>query len=334
MKIGASGIVQNGTGIGVLQRELYPRLTAAGLALETSKNRDLGKGMKDRLRGMLRGFTPARGRHDAYLSAVPPFPFFVRSPAVTIVHDLRWQNTRGALSRAYRKWDLARSVARSRSLVCISARTHADLVSMFPAAQERASVAWLGPGLARRDEDTTLVEREPGVALLVGGAPHKRNELAAQVLADPSVTRVKHVIGVGVSDEVRATLEECDQLTAEWHYGISDDHMRDLYARAEYFVLLSRSEGFGLPYIEALSSGCVVIAADQPLTQELLGDAAILCEGMDVAQLVDEIESATVPALATRTSVSERYSWQHFAARIESELRATSPLARPSRSAT
>ncbi len=40
----------------------------------------------------------------------------------------------------------------------------------------------------------------------------------------------------------------------------SDDELRDLYTRAEVFLYASRFEGFGLPPLEAMAAGCVVVS--------------------------------------------------------------------------
>lgn len=57
--------------------------------------------------------------------------------------------------------------------------------------------------------------------------------------------------------------------------GISDDDYAAVLARATASVTASKSEGFGLPIIEALTQGVPVICTDMPIFREVGGDAAL-----------------------------------------------------------
>jgi|GEM_PF-1859034 len=327
MRIGASGIVRSGTGIGVLQTATYPLLRDLGIDLVESLNRDIPHERLGTLRGVIRGFTPARGKFDAYLSTVPPLPLLIRVPIVTVIYDLRWTKTRRWWAKFYRKWDLRRTVDRSSALICISERTRNDLIGMFPKAAAKSSVAWLGPGLAEEpNKHDADVRRELGTALLIGGAPHKRNDLAGDMLIAHKSGRVRHVIGVGIPSEVRVTIDSVPNLTSEWHDNVSNDDMRRLYRRSEYFILLSVSEGFGLPFIEASSLGCNVVAIRQPLTVELLEDSAILCEDGDSNKLAQQFDRAALPNPDARAAVGARYSWKTFTEHVVAQLAHASSL--------
>jgi glycosyltransferase involved in cell wall biosynthesis len=55
-------------------------------------------------------------------------------------------------------------------------------------------------------------------------------------------------------------------------YGkLSEEDLASLFRAAWVFVLPSRYEGFGLPYLEAMASGTCVVASDNPGANELLG---------------------------------------------------------------
>ena len=64
-----------------------------------------------------------------------------------------------------------------------------------------------------------------------------------------------------------------------------------LYANALAFVFPSLSEGFGLPIIEAMSSGIPVIASDIPIFREVADDAAVLVDPRDPAAWAKALES-------------------------------------------
>jgi glycosyltransferase involved in cell wall biosynthesis len=56
---------------------------------------------------------------------------------------------------------------------------------------------------------------------------------------------------------------------------ISDDELSDLYGRAWVFCLPSTYEGFGIPYIEAMASGCPVVATENPGAMEVTSNGQL-----------------------------------------------------------
>lgn len=63
---------------------------------------------------------------------------------------------------------------------------------------------------------------------------------------------------------------------------VSDERLAAAYREALAFVFPSRYEGFGLPPLEAMASGCPVVSSPAGSLSEVLGDAAMLCDPSDV----------------------------------------------------
>ena len=61
------------------------------------------------------------------------------------------------------------------------------------------------------------------------------------------------------------------------------------YNAADLFVFPSYYEGFGFPLVEAMASGCPVIAGDSSSIPEVVGKAGILFPSSDVAILSESI---------------------------------------------
>jgi glycosyltransferase involved in cell wall biosynthesis len=68
---------------------------------------------------------------------------------------------------------------------------------------------------------------------------------------------------------------------------ISDEELRRRYADAALCVQPSRYEGFGLQPLEALACGAPLVISPEPTMVEVVGDAAIVAEGNDVASLAE-----------------------------------------------
>lgn len=76
-----------------------------------------------------------------------------------------------------------------------------------------------------------------------------------------------------------------------------------LYNNADIFVMPSLYEGFGLPILEAMQSGCPVITTKEGSLGEVAGDAAYYVDGNDMMSIAQGITD-----LYTHQQLQEKYS--------------------------
>jgi glycosyltransferase involved in cell wall biosynthesis len=102
---------------------------------------------------------------------------------------------------------------------------------------------------------------------------------------------------------------------------VTDDELRVLYQRCAAFVFPSLYEGFGLPLLEALHCGAVVIAGDNSSQPEVVGDAGLLVNASDSASVAAAMTRAVqdptlIAKLKSKSSdQAARFSWSHVAER-------------------
>jgi glycosyltransferase involved in cell wall biosynthesis len=70
---------------------------------------------------------------------------------------------------------------------------------------------------------------------------------------------------------------------------VSDAQLETLYAGALALVLPSLYEGFGLTALEAMVRGCPVVASRHSSIPEVVGDAALLFDPLDVQDMADKL---------------------------------------------
>jgi glycosyltransferase involved in cell wall biosynthesis len=104
---------------------------------------------------------------------------------------------------------------------------------------------------------------------------------------------------------------------------VSDDELTDAYGRAWVFCLPSTYEGFGIPYIEAMASGCAVVATRNPGALEVTqnGRLGVIAQdeglGEAILGLLSSPEQRAKLASQARESVA-RYDLSAVAAAYES----------------
>ncbi len=101
-----------------------------------------------------------------------------------------------------------------------------------------------------------------------------------------------------------------------------------LYAGAEALVLPSLYEGFGIPAAEAMSVGTLVLASNVASLPEVVGDAGILFDPLDVEDMADKIGMALSMSQIERQRLikqgmirSGRFDWKMSAESIISIIR-------------
>jgi len=71
---------------------------------------------------------------------------------------------------------------------------------------------------------------------------------------------------------------------------IPNEDLPALYSGAKIFIYPSLDEGFGLPVLEAMASGCPVIASEKGSLKEIINNAAIIIDPTSTSDLVSSIE--------------------------------------------
>ncbi len=100
---------------------------------------------------------------------------------------------------------------------------------------------------------------------------------------------------------------------------VSDEELTILYQYALAFVLPSLSEGFGLPGLEAMSSGCPVLCSDIPVFREIYANSAVYFNPKNENDIANKIDSINKNADLRNELIkkgflqAKKYSWEKMA---------------------
>ena len=237
-------------------------------------------------------------RPDLLFVPAHAIPFAWPGKALTVVHDLAFERYPHAYSqteRAYLRLTTRWAATRSALLIAVSESTKADLVSLYGVRPERIRVVPLGtsaPAVAPAPSSRlTELGLDGTFVLQVGRVEARKNQVAALAAVERLDGVTLAVAGPEQDGVLAAKLRESDRARVLGR--VDQPTLELLYKRAAAVIVPSLYEGFGLPVLEAMARGKVVVAAKASSLPEVGGDAALYFhEAADPEQLAKVLETA------------------------------------------
>lgn len=245
------------------------------------------------------------GECDLYHAADFVLPPTGNAASVLTVHDLSFLTVPDCADpalRAYLSRVVPRSVRRADHILADSESTRRDLVTLLGVSPAKVTVVY--PGVEPRFhpiEDPAALARVRSryhlgdwpFVLGVGTLEPRKNwpALIRAWMRFRQETGLPHrlVIAGGqgwLSEGIFAAAAASDMQDDIVFTGFVDDaDLPALYAAAAVFAFPSLYEGFGIPVLEALACGTPVVCANNSSLPEAAGDAALLVDAADEAQL-------------------------------------------------
>jgi phosphatidylinositol alpha-1,6-mannosyltransferase len=148
-----------------------------------------------------------------------------------------------------------------------------------------------------------LLETRPGLVYVLGGSGDDRRRLEAKADA------------LGVGHAVR------------FAGYVPEDEKPQYYRPADVFVLAGRGEGFGIVLLEALASGCAVVASRLDGSAEAIanGELGLLVDPGDSADLQAGLEKALTTGRGAPPAGLQQFGHAAFASRVRAMLTQLGP---------
>ena len=238
-------------------------------------------------------------RPDLLFVPAHAIPFGWPGRSLTVVHDLAFERHPEAYSfaeRSYLQLTTRWAALRCPLLIAPSESTRKDLVELYHVAPERVRVVPLGGG-EQVDREAAPARRlgELGLdgtfVLQVGRIEARKNQAAALAAVERLDGVTLAVAGPERDPALAAMLRASSRCRVLGR--VDEPTLELLYRRARVVVVPSLYEGFGLPVLEAMARGQVVVAARASSLPEVGGDAALYVDDpTDPAELATVLETA------------------------------------------
>jgi len=240
---------------------------------------------------------------DTDLLWVPHYsaPLLYSGKLAVTIHDVCHlalpESLKNTVERMYARvlfWSVAR---KADAIFCVSEFTAREVQRYLNVPESKIKVTYLGRD-AKWDTRVSPHVEDDGVPyfLFVGNVKPNKNLIVLLKAFREVIERIPHrLVIVGRTAEMKTVdgnvMKETAGLGNRVHFTgeISDEELMRYYQGAEALVFPSLYEGFGLPLLEAMSSGCPVLCSNASSLPEVGGDAVLYFDPRSTANLAAEL---------------------------------------------
>ena len=243
---------------------------------------------------------------DAFVFFTESAPLFLWRESIIVFFDAAYfyfgsHTLYGRIQRKVLVWWRKNMMRSARHVVAISEASKRDLVEKYQVPHNHVTVIYpgfkaLNTGLMNGGAKTPP---QP-FFMYIGPMKERKNVLriVEAYIAFRKTTRFTHhlyLVGRKTEGAYESSIRTCIKESGYadsifFKTDVDDTALEELYTTTTALVYPSLLEGFGLPILEALSCGAIVITSKTTSTCEVLGDAGILVDPYSV----EEIQNAMV----------------------------------------
>jgi glycosyltransferase involved in cell wall biosynthesis len=264
-------------------------------------------------------------------------PVFYRGKYVVTIHDLLMHTQKGLstttlpapfyfVKRLGYRFGFDTAVKKSAAIIVPSLAVKNELEKVYKGISEKTHVTYEGIDEKISDIDATKIG-SPYFIYTGNAYPHKNLKRLVQAIVLLNINRdekIKLVI-TSARNVFTSRLEKMvNALKAndfvELLGFVSDRSLGSLYKKSLGFIFPSLSEGFGLPGLEAMNAGTLLLASEIPVFKEIYGKHAIYFNQLDFSSIektmknvVEMGETERKKNIEEGQEFAKRYSWAKMA---------------------
>lgn len=235
-------------------------------------------------------------------------PIFAKNKCIITVHDIAFKALKDVFTFKTKLWKnfaTKLSLRKADRIIAISEYTKKEIVKYY--GQElsgRIDVVYNGFNDFSNEKinkekirkEIIELEEEKYILTVSTISPRKNIDRLIRAYAESEVkSDAKLVIAGGFGWLYEDVVKLVDELKLSdriiFTGKINDDELKLLYSKASIFVYPSIYEGFGLPPLEAMSYKIPCIVSDVTSMPEVVGNAAVLFDPLNINDLKQKIEN-------------------------------------------
>ena len=185
-------------------------------------------------------------------------------------------------------------IKKASKIIAVSNNTKKDILKFYPQIDpDKIEVIYHGSSI--KIEPNVKVDLPPNYILYVGSRADYKNfkflvkAITPLLKANPNLKLLAAGGGKFDDDEMKwiKSLNLNKQIVQK---SFKENELGHFYQNAEFFVFPSLYEGFGIPVLEAMASGCPIILTKHGSFPEIAGEAGIYFDSNSEEDLRDKIQ--------------------------------------------
>lgn len=271
-------------------------------------------------------------------------PLTFKGKFVVTIHDIVMNKFKGSettnlslplyfAKRIGYKRVFKKAVFDSQKIIAPSQFTKSELVSYYKLNEDKVVVSYEGVDVEKSSKVSSKqilkeLKIETPYLLYVGNAyPHKNLKRVVRAVMDYNMRHSQKLSFVIVSSRnvftqrLEKIIHECEAEDYVKLAGfVPDDQLGGLFKSALGYIFPSLYEGFGLPGLEAMAFGCLVLASETQIFKEIYKDKAIYFNPFDLNSIEMAIRDVVnmdprkkAKMVRDAKDFVRRYSWKKMA---------------------
>ena len=282
-------------------------------------------------------------RADLFLSPDGMISLSTDVPSLPVIHDISFFHRKDDLpflKSQYNRHFFRKFAEKATRIATVSEFSKKDLVDSWGADHLKIDVVYNGASeiFYPMDYNSEEAEQVNPYFLFVGNLSPRKNVAnlvrAYNLFRNESPSPVRLII----AGERFSLNSELDRVIRQSPYQRdiiltgkrSREQLRNLYNRAEALIFVPWFEGFGVPVIEAMRCGTPVIASNTTSIPEIAGEAAILVNPGNPAEIKSAMEKVVIDNDLQKSMINKgfnqaaKFTWDNSAGLLwESILKST-----------
>lgn len=243
---------------------------------------------------------------------------------IVTVHDFIYEYFKKGISKIVHSKQKLYALENADGIICISENTKNDLLNLFPKISNK-SIKVIYHGISQefyyidKKKEITIPDKlreiiENKFILYVGGrGKYKNYEMVIDILEQK---REYKLVIIGGGDLTKSEIEILKTKKIDYKHisNLDNYQLNILYNFAFCLLYPSSYEGFGIPIIEAMKTGCPVITTDQGSIPEVCGNGGIMIKELKPEQFIIAINYLNIPTNRTEMinkgfEQAKKFSW-------------------------
>lgn len=264
-------------------------------------------------------------------------PVFYNGPFIVTIHDLLMHKQKGLeattlnaptyfLKRLGYRTAIDKAIMRSKAIIVPSKSVKNEILSEYKVNQDKIIVIYEGVSKDLGFEDCQK-PTDPYFIYTGNAYPHKNLRRLIETIQNMN-NKYTQKINLAIVSSRNIFIDRLNLLIrkigAQDHVKligfVPDKNLGYLYKNARGFIFPSLSEGFGLPGLEAMKSGTIVLASQIPVFREIYQKHAIYFNQLDADSICNAIleclrmgDSERKKRIKDSQDFITRYSWVNMA---------------------